>query len=73
MNRFIAIGTDGIWETTNPGGHQFGKERFKSVLQAHSSESAAEIVTGVINEVNGFAAKSEKSDDVTLVVIEVEG
>jgi sigma-B regulation protein RsbU (phosphoserine phosphatase) len=70
--QIIAIGTDGIWETTNAEGQQFGKERFKDVIQAHLSESAAEIVTRVINEVDGFAGKSEKSDDVTLVIIKVE-
>jgi len=69
--QIIAIGTDGIWETTNPDGHQFGKDRFKAVIQAHSSESAAAILTCVINEVDGFAGKKEKSDDVTLVIIKV--
>jgi sigma-B regulation protein RsbU (phosphoserine phosphatase) len=72
MNRFIAIGTDGIWETTNAQGQQFGKERFKNVIQAGASESAVEILTRVINEVDGFAGMKEKSDDVTLVVIKVE-
>ncbi len=70
--QIIAIGTDGIWETTNAEGQQFGKERFKDVIQDHPSESAAEILTRVINEVDGFAGKSEKSDDVTLVIIKVE-
>jgi len=69
--QIIAIGTDGIWETTNPDGRQFGKDRFKAVLQAHSSESAAEILTSVFNEVDGFAGNSEKSDDVTLVIIKI--
>jgi len=70
--QIIAIGTDGIWETTNTGGQQFGKARFKDVIQTHASESAAEILTRVINAVDGFAGNSEKSDDVTLVIIKVE-
>jgi sigma-B regulation protein RsbU (phosphoserine phosphatase) len=70
--QIIAIGTDGIWETTNPGGCQFGKDRFKALLQAHSSENSAEIVNGVMNEIDGFAATSDKSDDVTLVIIKVK-
>jgi len=69
--QIIAIGTDGIWETTNPDGRQFGKDRFKAVLQAHSSESAAEILTSVFNEVDCFAGNNEKSDDVTLVIIKI--
>jgi len=70
--QIIAIGTDGIWETTNANGDQFGKARFEAVIQAHSSESAAEILSGVINEVESFAGMCEKSDDVTLVIIKVE-
>jgi sigma-B regulation protein RsbU (phosphoserine phosphatase) len=70
--QIIAIGTDGIWETTNKQGQQFGKERFKNVIQANASENAVEILTRVINEVDDFAGQSEKSDDVTLVIIKVE-
>jgi sigma-B regulation protein RsbU (phosphoserine phosphatase) len=70
--QIIAIGTDGIWETTNIQGQQFGKERFKDVIQAHSSESAVETLTRVINAVDGFAGQNEKADDVTLVIIKVE-
>jgi len=70
--QIIAIGTDGIWETTNAQGQQFGKERFKNVIQANASESAVEILTRVINKVDGFAGQSEKSDDVTLVIIKVK-
>ena len=70
--QIIAIGTDGIWETTNPDGRQFGKDRFRAIIQSHSSESAGAILTCVINEVDVFAGNSEKSDDVTLVIIKVE-
>jgi sigma-B regulation protein RsbU (phosphoserine phosphatase) len=70
--QIIAIGTDGIWETTNTEGQQFGKGRFKDVIQTHAAESAAEILTEVINAVDGFAGNSEKSDDVTLVIIKIE-
>jgi len=70
--QIIAIGTDGIWETTNANSHQFSKDRFKAVIQANASESAAKIMASVIDAVEGFAGKCEKSDDVTLVIIKVE-
>jgi len=44
----------------------------REIIQANASESAVEILTKVINEVDGFAGNSEKSDDVTLVIIKVE-
>jgi sigma-B regulation protein RsbU (phosphoserine phosphatase) len=70
--QIIAIGTDGIWETTNAQAQQFGKERFKDIIQNHYKDSAAEILTRVINDIDRFAGNSEKSDDVTLVIIKVE-
>jgi sigma-B regulation protein RsbU (phosphoserine phosphatase) len=70
--QIIVIGTDGIWETTDARGQQFGKERFKDVIKRHSSEGAAEILTRVIDEVESFAGNKEKSDDVTLVIVKVE-
>jgi sigma-B regulation protein RsbU (phosphoserine phosphatase) len=70
--QIIAIGTDGIWETTNVQGQQFGKAQFKNVIQTHAAESAVKILTEVINAVDGFVDNSEKSDDVTLVIIKVE-
>ena len=45
---------------------QFGKARFKDVIQTHAAESAAGILTRVIHEVDGFAGNSKKSDDVTI-------
>ena len=70
--QIIAIGTDGIWETTNPDGRQFGKERFKSAIQNSSHKSAAEIVTEVFSELKSFACGSSQPDDVTLVIIKIE-
>ena len=69
----IAIGTDGIWETTNTEGQQFGKARFEAVIKTNASKSAANILAGVINAVESFAGQCEKSDDVTLVIVKVEG
>jgi sigma-B regulation protein RsbU (phosphoserine phosphatase) len=70
--QIIAIGTDGIWEATNPDGRPFGKERFREVIQNHCAESAAEMVTAVFNGLESYAGESNQPDDVTLVIIKVE-
>jgi sigma-B regulation protein RsbU (phosphoserine phosphatase) len=70
--QIIAIGTDGIWEATNPDGQPFGKQRFRDVIQNHCAESAAEMVTAVFNELESYAGESIQPDDVTLVIIKVE-
>jgi len=41
--QIIAIGTDGIWETTNEDDRLFGKARFEAVIQADACENAAKI------------------------------
>jgi len=70
--QIIAIGTDGIWETTNSEGLSFGKSRFRDVIQSHYDKSASEIVAHVFSALEKFAGGKSQSDDVTLAVVKVE-
>ena len=36
----VALGTDGIWETTDGQGQPFGKQRFRDIIKSHAAESA---------------------------------
>lgn len=67
--QLILIGTDGIWETQNNQGEQFGKERLRKVLRRNSHVSAAKIVRAVTDTLADFRQKAPQEDDVTLVVI----
>jgi sigma-B regulation protein RsbU (phosphoserine phosphatase) len=69
--QIILVGTDGIWETQNPAGEMFGKDRFKKVVRAHSAKSAKQILSAVIGEIDNFSQAQQKADDVTLVVVKV--
>jgi sigma-B regulation protein RsbU (phosphoserine phosphatase) len=69
--QIILIGTDGIWESQNPSGDMYGKERFKDVVQKHATEPANQILKAVIDEIDNFSQAHEKADDVTLVVVKV--
>jgi sigma-B regulation protein RsbU (phosphoserine phosphatase) len=69
----ILIGTDGIWETHSPEGEMFGKARLKNIVRDHSRASARGITDRVIGAVEDFRRPLGKEDDVTLVVIKVEG
>ena len=40
-NEIILIGTDGIWETENPLGERFGKERLRQIIRQHSRSSSS--------------------------------
>lgn len=67
--QIIAIGTDGIWETTSSSGEMFGKARFRDVIRDHAELGAREIVDAVFKAVLHFTGGTRLRDDVTLVVV----
>jgi phosphoserine phosphatase RsbU/P len=67
----IVIGTDGIWETCNPSGEQFGKQRLRDAVLATVERPAAEIVDEIVRRLNEFRGAGRREDDVTLVVARV--
>ncbi|WP_373500231.1 SpoIIE family protein phosphatase [Desulfococcus sp.] len=71
--RIIAVGTDGIWESRNAPGEMFGKARFKASIRSRRDNTAAEILAGVVSDLDAFRGGEAQSDDVTLVIVKVEG
>ena len=71
--QIIAVGTDGIWESRNSTGEMFGKERFKAVIRSQGDRTAREILDRVITDLNAFRGAGLQSDDVTLVIVKVDG
>lgn len=67
----ILIGTDGIWETEDPGGVMFGKDRLRSILREHREESAAEILQAILDTIRDFRREAIQFDDITLVVVKI--
>ena len=67
--QIIAIGTDGIWESRNPEGEMFGKERFKMVLRDNAKECAQAIMDAVFKAVRVFTGGAKPLDDITLVIV----
>ncbi|GAB6058927.1 hypothetical protein JCM31598_20440 [Desulfonatronum parangueonense] len=64
----IVLGTDGIWETTNQEGEQFGKDRLRQIIRAHAAGTAQSIVEQVVKSASVFS-DGELKDDLTLVVV----
>lgn len=71
-NEIILIGTDGIWETENPAGERFGKERLRRIIRQYHHASAGELIDAVLSEVSRFRQTSTQADDITLVVIKTD-
>lgn len=69
--QIIAIGTDGIWEAFNCQDEMFGKDRFRNIIRQKATESAADILNAVFDELGSFTIGRKAEDDITLVVIKV--
>ena len=69
----ILLGTDGVWEAANPKGKMFGKEPIYDAIRKNHNGSANEILEAILYTLDKFQAGAKKEDDVTLVVIKMQG
>lgn len=66
--------TDGISETNNPEGVEFGSARFRQFLAAEKNGSADHLVDDLLKELAHWSARGEGEDlddDITMVAIQV--
>jgi sigma-B regulation protein RsbU (phosphoserine phosphatase) len=61
--------TDGVTEAENPGRDFYSATRLREVLERSRALAAAELVSGVLLEVQTFTEGSEQGDDVTLLAV----
>jgi sigma-B regulation protein RsbU (phosphoserine phosphatase) len=71
--QIIAVGTDGIWEAVNRDGEMFGKARLRHIIRQHAGAQAGDILSAVYDELNRFTRGQKTEDDITLVIIKVDG
>ena len=51
----------------------FGKNRLCEIIQKHAELSAEDILSAVYAEVHTFMDGAKSADDITLVIIKVDG
>jgi sigma-B regulation protein RsbU (phosphoserine phosphatase) len=68
-----ALYTDGVVETRNRDGEEFGYDRLLRVLTANRHEEAGTVHAAVIDELTRFAEGLEYGDDMTLVILKWHG
>lgn len=73
VGQVLLIGTDGIWETENCVGEQFGKERLEKIVRRHAHLDSDQIMQAVTEALVDFRGDAPQSDDVTLVVLKMTG
>lgn len=67
--QIMLIGTDGLWESKNLAGEEFGKERVGQAIAALAHLSAAEIEAGIFKALQDFCAGRPNNDDITYVIV----
>jgi sigma-B regulation protein RsbU (phosphoserine phosphatase)/two-component system sensor histidine kinase ChiS len=68
--------TDGVSETTNPAGIEFGTDRFNQFLATEQSASSDHCVNGLLEELSRWSARGpseDLDDDLTLVALHIKG
>ena len=51
----------------------FGKERFRSIIRRNANSAAGDILNAVYRELNQFTRGQRSEDDITLVVVKIDG
>ncbi len=65
--------TDGISESMNVEGEEFGEEKLCALVNAAAHDGAATLLEKITAEVNAFAHGAQQHDDFTMVVVKVKG
>ena len=63
--------SDGVSETFNAAGDEFGTGRICSIVHTHRELPASGITQALVDAVNGFRGDQPQADDLTLVVLKV--
>lgn len=67
----IVLLTDGVTETSDGHGMEFGAERVLELVRGHPQHSARQLVQAISEAVQAFAAGEPQRDDVTSVICKV--
>jgi serine phosphatase RsbU (regulator of sigma subunit) len=68
----LALYTDGVTESFNEAGEEFGEERVLQSLTRHGSLSPEAMVRAILSDVRQFGS-AEQHDDITLMIAKCRG
>ena len=72
-NDVLVCFTDGILETTNADGEEYGRKRLIEVARNNRHQGSRDLYQTIMEEVSDFSQNQSLADDQTLVVIRKEG
>ncbi|RMF56876.1 MAG: serine/threonine-protein phosphatase [Bacteroidetes bacterium] len=65
--------TDGVVESRNPAGEEYGYERLLRMICAHRHEEAPQLHAALLDDLAAFVGATAYDDDMTLVVLKWHG
>jgi sigma-B regulation protein RsbU (phosphoserine phosphatase) len=65
----LVLYTDGVTETLNADGDEFGLDRMMQSVRASATNGAQAVVTKIIQDVRDFTGSVPQNDDITLIAI----
>ena len=68
----LALYTDGVTESFNETGEEFGEERLIEALQQNAALPAQQLLTSVVERIQSFSS-AEQHDDITLIIARCTG
>lgn len=69
----LLLYTDGVSEARDLSGTEYGDTRLTSMLRANRELQASALVSRLVEDVRGFAASQQVTDDMTVMAIEMVG
>jgi sigma-B regulation protein RsbU (phosphoserine phosphatase) len=67
----LVLYTDGIIESANEAGEEFGIRRLRDIVRSTASQSAQDILFQIVTEARGHTEGAEQHDDITMMVLRV--
>jgi sigma-B regulation protein RsbU (phosphoserine phosphatase) len=67
----LVLFTDGVSEAMDTRDEEWGEDRLIKALRDCDSRTAADMISAVLERVDGFTASAPQHDDMTLVVVRV--
>lgn len=68
----IILFTDGVTDCRNPAGEMFGHERLEELIKKYPEANSYRLTHFIVEELEEFAGKAARQDDLTLLIIEVQ-
>jgi len=72
LGDILVLSTDGITESMNPAGEQFGFERLAQIIQEGADKTANQIIRDCYDQVQKFCQGTPQRDDLTLVILKFD-